>query len=233
MDLNTHNYDLFAEVYDLDSQTNIWNALYERPEMLRLLGDVQNLDVLDAGCGSGLLTQALIQRGARVTGIDNSNCMLNIARSRLTGQAILQEVDLNQPLPFEDNHYDRIAASLVIHYLANWPALASEFSRVLKPGGQLVISTHNPFNDYKISGRPDYLTTYEFTDEWIKNNVSCRVKHWHRPLQQIIAPLLVAPLYFSGLSEPTPLPEAEAAFPEEYIRIVCDTPFIFLCARKQ
>lgn len=46
-----NDYDAFAAAYDADNEVNAWNAYYERPAILALVGDVAGLSVLDAGCG--------------------------------------------------------------------------------------------------------------------------------------------------------------------------------------
>lgn len=47
-----NDYDAFAAAYTADNESNAWNAYYERPASLALLGDVAGLRVLDAGCGA-------------------------------------------------------------------------------------------------------------------------------------------------------------------------------------
>ncbi|WP_137765549.1 class I SAM-dependent methyltransferase [Nissabacter sp. SGAir0207] len=227
------DYDLFARAYDADSQANLWNAHYERPEMLRLLGDGEGKWILDAGCGGGLLSQALQNGGARVSGIDSSGAMLAIARQRLGEQAELCQGDLNQPLPYADGQFDAVAASLVIHYVDDWPALAAEFARVLRPGGRLVISTHNPYMDHKISGNQNYLSSYTFDYVWNKGGVTCELRYWHRPLHAIMAPLLGGGLQLESFSEPYPAAEVQARFPDTWQKIVATSPFIFLVASRR
>ena len=70
-------YDSFAEAYATENESSLFNAWYERPEILRLAGDVAGARVLDAGCGSGPLAAALQERGARVTGLDASAAMVD------------------------------------------------------------------------------------------------------------------------------------------------------------
>ncbi|HWT58411.1 MAG TPA: SAM-dependent methyltransferase, partial [Rhizobium sp.] len=48
-----NDYDAFAAAYDADNEANAWNAYYERPAILALVGKVAGLCVLDAGCGGG------------------------------------------------------------------------------------------------------------------------------------------------------------------------------------
>ena len=73
-------YDGFAEAYSAQNDSGFFNAHYARPEMLRLAGDVSGRRVLDAGCGSGPLSAALLDRGAVVTGFDVSAAMVELAR---------------------------------------------------------------------------------------------------------------------------------------------------------
>ena len=49
-------YDTMGRVYAADVEDNVWNALYERPAMQDMLGDVSGKRILDAGCGSGAMS---------------------------------------------------------------------------------------------------------------------------------------------------------------------------------
>ena len=95
--VTANDYDSFAEVYSAENEVNLANAYYERPAMLALAGDVANRRILDAGCGSGPLFAALRDRGAIMTGFDNSAGMLELARRRLGDDADLQVADLGRP----------------------------------------------------------------------------------------------------------------------------------------
>lgn len=128
-------YDSFAEAYATENESSLFNAWYERPEILRLAGDVAGARVLDAGCGSGPLAAALQGRGARVTGLDASAAMVELARRRLGADADLHVADLREPLPFDDGTFDLVVASLVLHYLEDWAGPLAQMRRVLRPGG--------------------------------------------------------------------------------------------------
>ncbi len=54
------SYDGFAEAYSAENETSLFNAYYNKPEILRLAGDVSGRRILDAGCGSGPLSAALL-----------------------------------------------------------------------------------------------------------------------------------------------------------------------------
>ena len=110
-------YEAMADAYAAD-EGNAYNALYERPAMLSLLGDVDRLRVLDAGCGTGALAAELVARGATVVGRDLSPRMVARARARGLERATFAVADLAEPLSdLEAGTFDRVAASLVLHYL--------------------------------------------------------------------------------------------------------------------
>jgi len=73
-------YDVFADGYLEHATNSVYNAHYDRPACLRLLGDVANKTVLDAGCGPGLYSEELVRRGARVVGFDQSERMVELSR---------------------------------------------------------------------------------------------------------------------------------------------------------
>jgi predicted TPR repeat methyltransferase len=67
-----------------------------RPAVAR---DVAGRRILDAGCGSGPIAEALRERGAIVTGIDSSTKMVELARQRLGADTDLRVAELDNPLP--------------------------------------------------------------------------------------------------------------------------------------
>ena len=128
-----NDYDILAEAYTAENEDSLINAYYARPAILALAGDVAGRRILDAGCGSGPLFAALRDRGAIVTGFDSSTGMLEQARQRLGDDADLQVAELGSPLPYPDDTFDDVTASLVLHYLEDWGPALAELRRVLKP----------------------------------------------------------------------------------------------------
>ena len=64
-----NDYETFTAGYARANETSPYNALYERPAIISLAGDVRGLRVFDAGCGSGAHAAELTARGAAVTGV--------------------------------------------------------------------------------------------------------------------------------------------------------------------
>ena len=108
-------------------------------KVLELLEDLPRKKVLDMGCGKGSLTKALIRIGFQVDCCD--------IHRQVDGLPFV-EVDLNQPLPYEDETYDIITCVEVIEHIENQWQLMREMYRILKPKGYLILSTPNLHNWY-------------------------------------------------------------------------------------
>jgi ubiquinone/menaquinone biosynthesis C-methylase UbiE len=112
-------------------------------------GDV----ILDAGAGTGNVTQVLAVPGTRVTGIDFCAPALVRCRTKVPHAEFL-EADLTRPLPFDTAAFDKIACSVVLHFLQpdRQQFALGEMFRVLRPGGLLAVSVFamqfNPIRVY-------------------------------------------------------------------------------------
>ncbi|WP_243754298.1 class I SAM-dependent methyltransferase [Labedaea rhizosphaerae] len=227
-----NDYDSFAKAYADDNETGVNNAYYERPAMLALAGDVAGRRILDAGCGAGPLFAALRERGATVSGFDKSAGMLELARRRLGDDADLRVADLADPLPYEDDSFDDVVASLSMHYLRDWGPTLAEIRRVLKPGGRFLMSTNHPTAEYCIARmngqRPDYFATYENTGEWTTaTGQTIVLTNWNRPLHAMTDAFTAAGFRISVISEPQPAPEARELFPDAYHLLATAPSFLF------
>jgi SAM-dependent methyltransferase len=107
-----------------------------------LIGFVRLGDVLDAGSGDGAIAALLAPRSRSVTCLDVSPAVLRAARKRLRSQKNVSFAPGDvHALPFADGRFDQILLLHVLTY-ARDPALAlREAARVLRPGGELVVST--------------------------------------------------------------------------------------------
>jgi trans-aconitate 2-methyltransferase len=109
--------------------------------------------VLDAGCGSGRVTQALIERlpRGRVIGVDESPSMIAAARERLGDAADLRVGDL---LELElESPVDAILSTATFHWIADHDRLFSRLHACLRAGGQLVAQCGGKGNIEILRGR--------------------------------------------------------------------------------
>lgn len=219
-------YDAMAAAYA--AEQGAYNSFYERPAMLRLLGDVAGLDVLDAGCGAGPLTLELCQAGASVVGLDVSPAMVAIARERLGARATFHVADLSHALPLDDSSCHLVVSSLALHYLEHWTPTLKEFRRVLRPGGQIVLSTHHPTMDWKRLRPDDYFAKVQITETWERDGTPFDVTFWRRPLQTMSAEIEAAGLVIKRIDEPMPTTAMAGADPESDAYLRTNPHFLFL-----
>jgi ubiquinone/menaquinone biosynthesis C-methylase UbiE len=105
-----------------------------------LLGDVRGKTVLDLGCGTGENIVPLLQRGARVIGIDISPDSIAIARQRLHNAELEASLSAGDAYAtgFPDESVDVIFCMALIHHLDIEP-VRNEMWRVLRKGGAIIL----------------------------------------------------------------------------------------------
>jgi SAM-dependent methyltransferase len=103
--------------------------------------------LLDLGCGTGRLADALAGAGFRMTGVDRSPGMLRQARARGLDVACASA----ETLPWLDGAFDGAISVAVMHHLESAARVAGavrEMVRVTRAGGGIVVWDHNPLNPY-------------------------------------------------------------------------------------
>ena len=140
----------------------------QRLQTLRALALHAGDKVLDAGCGSGLLTEimsAQVGDQGGVTGLDYSQDMLDLAeiRCRELGNVKLHQGSVTE-LPFEANSYDAASCIQTLLYVKEVDTAIGELYRVLKPGGRVGI-IETDWHGLVINS-PDVAVTRLMTDAW-------------------------------------------------------------------
>jgi demethylmenaquinone methyltransferase / 2-methoxy-6-polyprenyl-1,4-benzoquinol methylase len=140
-------FSAIAHRYDLNNRLHsMWRDQAWRRYAVRQAAVKSTDVVLDVACGTGDLTEAMAAAGAaKVTGLDYTPAMLDVARRRLQSKNGLLASRINymqgdaQALPFEDASVDVVSIAFGIRNVGDPKKAIREFRRILKPSGRLVI----------------------------------------------------------------------------------------------
>ena len=221
------DYDRMASTYEKHAADSTYNAHYDRPAVLELVGDIAGHRVLDAGCGPGLYAEELLTLGAEVVAVDGSAAMVELARKRLGKRAEVLHHDLSMHLPFTASSFDLVVCALVIHHLDDREACLREFFRVLRPGGCVVLSTQHPTADWLRKGG-SYFETKQEEDTWHRDDGTYAVQFWREPLTSLCAAIVNAGFVIERLVEPLPAPTMREQSPDDWDRLQREPGFLAL-----
>ena len=222
-------YDAFADEYQDHAETAPYNALYDRPATLRLVGDVAGRRVLDAACGPGFYLEQLRDQGADVVGCDASPRMVELARKRIGDEADLRVHSLGEPFDWlPDGSVDLVLCALAYHYLNDRRRFLTEARRVLRPGGSLVISTHHPTSDWLRLGG-SYFDIGTVTETWSRG---WEITAWRMPLTHLTEEFAETGFLVERLVEPTPDPRMALTHPATFEKLSTEPAFVLFRLRR-
>jgi SAM-dependent methyltransferase len=147
-------YELGVDVPTVDSRRGYerWSQTYDSPGnplieveqavVWSILETIEPGAALDAACGSGRHAARLVDLDHRVVGVDSSPEMLEIAKASLP-QSVFHEGDLAS-LPLESATFDLVVCALALEHVQDLRAAVEELTRVLRPGGRMVLSDLHP-----------------------------------------------------------------------------------------
>lgn len=105
----------------------------------------KKLEVADIGCGTGVQSILWASLGHQVFGLDVNKPLLDLAKKKVhdKGYNIIFELGSAENLPWENNSMDVCLVPEFLEHVVNWQRCLDEFSRIVRPGGVLYISTTN------------------------------------------------------------------------------------------
>lgn len=139
---DANRFDQVATTWDREAR-RVELAQAVAAEIGRRISLSPEIDVLDFGCGTGLLTLALQPLVRRVTGADTSSGMLDQLKQKLEAgnlanvEAVL--LDRDSPLSL-GTRFDLIVSSMALHHVADLPTLFGRFHGLLHAGGRIALA---------------------------------------------------------------------------------------------
>jgi len=124
------HFDLLAPIYDRVIRP------IQPEKLLSLIGPLENERLLDAGGGTGRISQYLAAYAASVVIADVSLGMLSQATEKNGLQVVCSQTEI---MPFDDESFGRITMVDAFHHVNHQSQTSAELWRVLRPGGKLVI----------------------------------------------------------------------------------------------
>jgi len=135
---NVEYYDQFSQTYE-DRRGYGYHLLIDDLESSLIIPPAKDKDVLEVGCGTGLILKRVAEHARRAEGIDLSPGMLSVAKKR--GLSV-QEASATK-LPFDDASFDLCYSFKVLSHVKDLATALAEMSRVTRPGGRVFIELYN------------------------------------------------------------------------------------------
>lgn len=166
---------------------------------------------LDVGCGEGRVGRLLSAKNHRMTGIDSSRTLVELARAAGGYEQLVCGDAAN--LPWKADAFDLALAYMTLHDMENLAGAVGEIARVLEPGGRLCVAIVHPLN------RPpealdDYFSQRRFALEVERDGLRMTFESIDRPLEAYLRALGGVGFVVEQLREPRPTAAALASTPQ-------------------
>jgi ubiquinone/menaquinone biosynthesis C-methylase UbiE len=140
---------------DFDKEAASWDENPERVKLAQEIADAMSnditlapvMDVLDFGCGTGLLTLRLQPYVRSIIGVDSSQGMLDVLNSKVLKQNLTNvktlclDLDRGDDLP---GRYDLVVSSMTLHHIKDTKPILNLFHDIITPSGYLCIADLDP-----------------------------------------------------------------------------------------
>ena len=231
----TVSWEQLAEWHDgkQGDEGDLWHRTLIDLTLLRVVGDVQGLRVLDLACGNGYLARRYARTGATVVGVDASSPIIERARSREAQDPLgirYHRADAAKLEMLADGSFDLVASNMALMDIEDAEGAIREVGRVLRSGGRFVASLCHPcfdqgptstwllerfFRSTKV-WRKIARYRHPFADEmpWGIEDKTTSTRGYHRPLSWYARVLRDAGFLIRSLEEPEPTPECVEQSPQ-------------------
>jgi ubiquinone/menaquinone biosynthesis C-methylase UbiE len=209
------SYDRIATWYDESVRNGSLIHDLVVPVMLDMMGNIEGKYICDLACGQGIISRLLVSKGAKVTGIDISEKLLELAHgyeeTDPLGIRYIQGDVQNLP-NIEDASFDGVLCNMSLMDIPDLSKTFNTVARILRPGGWFLASITHPCyqtpNSHWVNENGTIsraVSSYYNERFWYSNNpsgVRGQVGSYHRTLSTYLNTMTEAGLALERLSEP-------------------------------
>lgn len=166
---------------------SLFNEYIEMPAVIQMLSEsLVSKRILDVGCGLGVFSKLLSEKGGKVTAIDSSEKMISHAKALCTGLSVNF---IHQPfesfVPVQDETFDVILGSFMLSYFEDLTFLFSKISHILSSTGICIMSMLHPLRLSSVRGETGVYSIIDYFDnnsiyasDFLNNNEILYLKKW-------------------------------------------------------
>lgn len=213
---NKYDNNTFFEKYgQMERSVNGLDGAGEWETLKTMLPNFKGKSILDLGCGYGWHCIYAIENGAkRAVGIDISEKMLAVARTKSAQLNIKYINSAIEDINIKDASFDIVISSLTFHYIENFQNLVQKIAHALKKGGEFIFSVEHPIftsygsQDWFYNENGDILhfpvDNYFYEGKRNANFLGESVVKYHKTLTTYLNTLLENGLTINAIKEPQP-----------------------------
>jgi predicted TPR repeat methyltransferase len=168
------NPDIRAKYIARRTQPDNLNDTLERPIFLELAGNLNQLDIIDLGCGDASFGKESLLQGARsYIGIEASRAMVDLALEQLTntlGEVHHERLEIWKA---QSEQADLVSSRLALQYVENLEPVFQEAYQALRPDGRIILSVEHPVITSNFASLAEGCRTTWLIDDYFKPGDEC------------------------------------------------------------